>query len=89
VATNAKLTKVEVGRMALMGDDGYARTIFPSHTMGDGDTVFALATGRWDGEADVSIVGALAADVMARAVLQAVTQATGVAGIKAVRDLKP
>ena len=49
VATNAKLTKAQVSRMALMADDGYARAICPSHTMGDGDTVFSLATGRWDG----------------------------------------
>ena len=39
--------------MALMADDGYARAICPSHTMGDGDTVFSLATGRWDGNADI------------------------------------
>ena len=88
VATNAKLTKAEVSRMALMGDDGYARAIFPSHTMGDGDTVFSLATGRWEGEADVSLVGALAADAMAKALVQAVMQATGLPNIPAVRDLQ-
>ena len=87
VATNAKLTKAQVSRMALMGDDGYARAIFPSHTMGDGDTVFSLATGTWDGEADVSIVGALAADAMAKAIVQAVMQATGLPTIPSVRDL--
>jgi L-aminopeptidase/D-esterase-like protein len=74
--------------MALMGDDGYARAIFPSHTMGDGDTVFSLATGKWDGQADVSLIGALAADAMAKALVQAVTQATGLPNIPAVRDLK-
>jgi L-aminopeptidase/D-esterase-like protein len=88
VATNAKLTKAEVSRLALMGDDGYARAIFPSHTMGDGDTVFSLATGKWGGQADVSLVGALAADAMAKALVQAVTQATGLPNIPAVRDLK-
>ena len=88
VATNAKLTKAEVSRMALMADDGYARAIFPSHTMGDGDTVFSLATGRWDGQADVTMIGAIAADVMAKALIQAVTQATGLPNIPAVRDLK-
>jgi L-aminopeptidase/D-esterase-like protein len=88
VATNAKLTKAQTSRMALMGDDGYARAIFPSHTMADGDTVFALATGRWNGEADLSLVGALAADAMAKALVQAVTQATGLPNIPAVRDLK-
>lgn len=88
VATNAKLTKAQVSRMALMGDDGYARAIFPSHTMGDGDTVFALATGRWEGDADVSMIGALAADAMAKALVRAVTEATGLPNIPAVRDLK-
>src|SRR5262249_30367728 len=65
VATNAKLTKAQVNRMALMADDGYARAIAPSHTSGDGDTIFSLATGRWDGPADITIVGALAAEAMA------------------------
>jgi len=88
VATNAKLTKDQVNRMALMADDGLARTISPSHTAGDGDTVFSLATGRWTGEADVTLVGALAAEALADAVVRAATQATSVAGISAARDLK-
>jgi L-aminopeptidase/D-esterase-like protein len=88
VATNAKLTKAQVSRMALMADDGYARAIAPSHTSGDGDTIFSLATGRWDGTADITVIGALAAEAMADAVVRAATQATGVAGIPAVRDLK-
>jgi L-aminopeptidase/D-esterase-like protein len=88
VATNARLTKTETNRMALMGDDGYARAIFPSHTMADGDTVFALATGSWQGETDLSVIGALAADAMARAVVQAVMQATGLPTLPAVRDLR-
>jgi L-aminopeptidase/D-esterase-like protein len=87
VATNAKLTKAQASRMALMADDGYARAIYPSHTNGDGDTVFSLATGRWDGEADITVVGALAAEAMARAVVRAVTQATSLPGLPAVRDL--
>ena len=88
VATNARLTKTQVSRMALMADDAYARAINPAHTMGDGDTVFALATGRWNGEADVTVVGALAAEVLADAIVRAATQATGVPGIPAARDLK-
>ncbi len=88
VATNARLTKTQASRVALMADDGYARAISPSHTIADGDTIFALATGRWDGQADASLIGALAAEAMADAVVRAATQATGVAGIPAVRDLK-
>jgi L-aminopeptidase/D-esterase-like protein len=88
VATNARLSKAEATRMALMADDGYARAISPSHTSGDGDTIFSLATGRWNGTADVTLVGALAAEAMADAVVRAATQATGAAGIPAARDLK-
>jgi L-aminopeptidase/D-esterase-like protein len=88
VATNAKLSKALAARMALMADDGYARAIAPSHTNGDGDTIFSLATGRWDGTADITVIGALAAEAMADAVVRAGTQATGVAGIPAARDLR-
>jgi len=88
VATNASLTKAQVNRMALMADDAHARAINPAHTMGDGDTVFALATGRWTGAADLTIVGALAAESLADAVVRAATQATGAAGIPAARELR-
>jgi len=88
VATNARLSKAQADRMALMADDGFARAIFPSHTQGDGDTVFALATGQWDGQVDVTQIGALAADVMARAIVRAATEATGLPNLPAVRDLK-
>jgi len=88
VATNATLSKSQVTRMALMADDGYARAISPAHTNGDGDTIFSLATGRWSGSADITVIGALAAEAMADAIVRAATQATGVAGIPAARDLK-
>jgi L-aminopeptidase/D-esterase-like protein len=88
VATNATLSKSQVTRMALMADDGYARAISPAHTNGDGDTIFSLATGRWSGTADITVIGALAAEAMADAVVRAATQATGAAGIPAARDLK-
>ena len=87
VATNATLTKTQAQRMALMADDGFARAIFPSHTMGDGDTVFALATGQWSGDVNLTQIGALAADVMARAIVRAATEATGLPNIPAARDL--
>jgi L-aminopeptidase/D-esterase-like protein len=87
VATNATLTKVEVSRVALMADDGLARAISPSHTIGDGDTVFALATGRWNGQADASIIGALAADVLAEAIVRAAAQADSLGGLPSARQL--
>src|SRR4029077_20831180 len=88
VATNAKLIKSQATRMALMADDGHGRAMSPAHTNGDGDTIFSLATGRWNGTADITIIGALAAEAMADAVARAATQASGVAGIPAARDLK-
>jgi L-aminopeptidase/D-esterase-like protein len=87
VATNARLTKTEVSRVALMADAGLARAISPSHTVGDGDTVFALATGRWAGQVDASIVGALAADALAEAIVRAAAQAQGLGGVPSARDL--
>ena len=87
VATNAKLTKVQASRVALMADDGLARAINPAHTPADGDTVFALATGRWDGQVDVLTIGALAAEVVSEAIVRAATQATASGGLPSARDL--
>ncbi len=87
VATNAALTKPQVTKIAQMAQDGLARTIYPAHTMGDGDTVFSLATGAWDGAVNVTVIGALAADVMAEAILRAVRLAEGLPGIPSVSDL--
>jgi L-aminopeptidase/D-esterase-like protein len=87
VATDAVLTKVEATKVARMAHDGLARAIDPVHTMLDGDTVFALATGASGKTADVTAVGAAAATVLARAVLAAVREATSLAGVPAIRDL--
>jgi L-aminopeptidase/D-esterase-like protein len=73
VATNARLSKEEVNKVAQMAHDGLARTVRPAHTMLDGDTIFALSTGKRS--ADVSIVGAFAAEVVARAIVDAVRSA--------------
>jgi L-aminopeptidase/D-esterase-like protein len=88
VATNAKLTKVQAQKMAQMAHDGYARAINPVHTPGDGDTIFSIATGAWDGDVNVSQIGALAAEAMADAIVRAATQATSSQGVPAARDLK-
>ena len=87
VATNAALTKAEATKVAQMAQDGLARTIYPAHTTRDGDTVFSLATGAWDGTADVTLIGALAAEVMAEAILRAVRLAEGLPDIPSVTDL--
>jgi len=88
VATNATLTKTQATKVAEMAHDGFARAIYPSHTMGDGDTIFALATGTLSAQADVSRVGALAAQVVADAIVRAARQATSIPGYPAARDIK-
>jgi len=87
VATNARLTKEQSNRLALMADDGLARAINPSHTIGDGDTVFALATGSWDGEVNMTVVGGLAAEALSEAIVRAATQAAASAGVSSARDI--
>lgn len=86
VATDAELTKVEAAKVAQMAHDGLARTIDPVHTMVDGDTVFALATGAAGVSADVTAVGAAAATVLAQAVIAAVRTATGLGGVPSVHE---
>lgn len=70
VATNATFTKTELTKIAGMAHDGYARSINPVHTMMDGDTIFSLATNKI--KADINLVGALAADVMSKAIANAI-----------------
>jgi len=87
VATNARLTKDQVNRVAQMAQDGVARCIRPAHTMLDGDTIFALSTG--ERKADVTIVGAFAAEVFAQAILRAVRQAQALPGLPAASQYPP
>lgn len=88
VATNAKFTKTQMTKIAQMAHDGYARAIWPVHTMADGDTVFSMSTGTADTPADESAIGAIGAMVMARAVVRAAMQATSIPelGLVAWRD---
>jgi L-aminopeptidase/D-esterase-like protein len=87
VATNAVLTKTEMTKIAQMAQDGLARTINPVHTAVDGDTVFAAATGSANVKADFTMIGSIAAEVMARAINNAVLAATRIPGYPACRDL--
>jgi len=80
VATDAVLTKAEANKVAQMAQDGLARSINPAHTMTDGDVVFALATGTRPGPANVTLIGALAAEMLAEAVLRGVLAARGLDG---------
>ncbi|HPS82664.1 MAG TPA: P1 family peptidase, partial [Candidatus Limiplasma sp.] len=72
VATDAALTKPQANRMATSAHDGFARAIRPVHTQMDGDTAFALATGRVDADVNMVQLCAAAAEVMARAIANAV-----------------
>jgi len=84
VATNAKLTKAQATKVAQMAQDGIARTIRPAHTMLDGDVIFALSTGPR--KADVTSVGAFAAEVMAEAILRAVKMAKPVGALPGLNN---
>ena len=87
VATNARLTKTEATKVAQMSHDGLARVINPVHTGMDGDTIFAAANGTARSRVDISTIGAVAAEVMARAINRAVRTATGLPNVPAIRDL--
>ena len=85
IATNVQLTKEETNFIAQMAHDGLGRTIRPAHTLLDGDTLFAVSTGKK--KVDVNIVGAYAADVVAQSILRAVRAAKSVGDFPAAKDL--
>ena len=84
VVTNGKFPKAQIAKVAAMAQNGYARAIRPVHTTADGDSVYALSVG--DIDADINVVGTLAARVMARAVARAVLAAAPACGLPAARD---
>ncbi|MDR7523548.1 MAG: P1 family peptidase [Armatimonadota bacterium] len=91
VATDAPLTKAQAWRLAVQGHAGLSRAIAPSHTLYDGDVVFALATGTWPGAplqtADLLRLGEAAAGATAEAVRRGVRAARGLGGIPGLADL--
>ena len=86
IVTNAKLTKNQANKIASIAHNGYARAIQPVHTMADGDTIFVMATGEVEAMPDA--VGALATEVMARAINRAAKMAEPAYGLKAARDFE-
>ena len=78
IATDAVLTKAQAHRLALVAHDGLARSINPVHTLSDGDTLFALGTGKAGKPADMMLLSTLAAEVTAMAVVRAVMAASGI-----------
>jgi L-aminopeptidase/D-esterase-like protein len=79
VATNARITKVQAGKLAQQSSLGMARTIFPVNTMFDGDIVFALSLG--DRQADINVLGVAAAEAVAESIVRAVKFAKTLGGV--------
>lgn len=86
VATDAQLSKAEAGRLAQMAQTALPRVIRPVHTPFDGDTVFALATGRRPAP-PLMVLGSVAAEVLARALMRSVTAAGAAGGLPAHQDV--
>jgi L-aminopeptidase/D-esterase-like protein len=89
VATNARLTKEQANRLATVAHDGLARSIRPVHTRGDGDVLFALATGG----IEIDAAGWRALEVLAcltveRAVINAIAYASGLGGVPSAAEWK-
>ena len=86
IVTNAKLNKAQANKIATMAQNGFGRAIRPAHTMFDGDTIFSLCTNKI--EADINVVGLLAAKVMEKAIVRAIKEADTLHGIASFKDLK-
>lgn len=89
VATNLSLRKTEVTKLAQMAQSGVSRTTRPAHTLFDGDCLFALATGAVEAQVELSLLGGVAAEVVAAAVLDGVLNATSAHGVPAASEVSP
>lgn len=87
VITNARMHKGQASKLASIAHDGLARTMRPSHTFVDGDTIFALSTSQV--ETDLNVVGYLAAHVMEQAVIKGIKEAKGIHDIPSFKDIHP
>lgn len=85
VITNAYFEKSALCKIAGMAHDGFARAIRPVHTSADGDSIYALSVGEL--EADRDLVGTLAAEVTAKAVVRAVMSAESAYGYPSAAEL--
>jgi len=86
IITNAKLSKDQANKLASIAHNGYAKAVSPVHTSADGDSIFVMATGEVEVGADA--LGALATEVMARAINRAVRAAQPAYGLKAACDFE-
>jgi len=87
VGTNIAYSKTQLTKIAMMANSGGAWTIRPYHTTGDGDQLFAVSTGRLQADVPVSVMGALAAEVVAAAIVRGAMTAKSVPGWTAAADL--
>ena len=87
VATNAKLNKEQANKMASVAHDGLALAVRPAHLMGDGDTMFALATGTSEQDFDMNRILAATVLCVSEAIVRAVSEATGLGGVPGVGEL--
>lgn len=85
IVTNAKLNKAQANKIATMAQNGFGRAIRPAHTMFDGDTIFSLCTNKVN--ADINVVGLLAARVMEKAIVRGVSSATTLNNVISVQEL--
>lgn len=85
VATNARFSKSELGRIANIAQTGLARVISPVHTIADGDVVIAVSCGEIEG--DANLIGVIAAELTANAILRALHHSKGMGGIPSTEDL--
>jgi L-aminopeptidase/D-esterase-like protein len=81
IATNAQLSKAHINKVAQIAHDGIARAVNPAHTMFDGDVIFALASG--EKPAELTAIGAFAAEAMTQAIRNGVRHATSLDGVRA------
>lgn len=87
IATNARLTKEQANKLASMAHDGLALAVRPAHLMGDGDTMFSLATGTLNLDVNMNQLCAATVLSVSRAIVRAVQKAKGLGGVPAVTEL--
>ena len=88
VVTDATLTKEGANKLAQMAQDGLAIAIRPSHSMGDGDAIFALAAGKENEPYDdITSLGAVAAQVVVESIVRGIMKAVGLGGVPAASEL--
>ena len=87
VATNAALNKAQANKLAAAAQDGIALAVRPAHLMGDGDTMFALATGESNSTCNMNSILTAAVICVSEAIVNAVREADSLGGVPSVKDI--